>query len=911
MTVVSDYTAILSDSISAAPGKAAFYTYSFDSAPPSYLSGQYSAGQLATFQPLSEAQKSIARQAIGLWAAASGVTFFEVTSGPGDINFGIYDMAALGESGFAGFAYLGTTDRYGIDSDVFLSASGASSLHVVLHEVGHALGLKHPFEGSVTLASSLDNWSHTVMSYTADSTGGVTLGSFDVQAIQYLYGAASNDGTEVPSWSWNTTTQTLTQTGGDLAETIIGTAARDIIQGGGGDDSIIGGSGGDSLDGGDGNDTISAVVSADYGTVTVLGGAGDDSLWVDLASATPSLVVDGGTGTDSLFLSNADFAAPLDINLGNANFQISNVERVYVLGGSANDHITGSSGAEQLQGGAGNDSIVALAGDDTIFGQDGADTLIGGMGADYIAGGNGADRFVYGSAAESPVSGPDTIGDFASGTDILDVTAFPLWDLSVTGSGTSYTVTGSGLASDFKITVTGTITMSDILHQTVGVHVAGSSSGDSLSGGAGRDFLEGLGGNDTLLGLGGDDWLSGGPGNDSIDGGAGVDIALFADVHGAATVTHDALNHTLVVATPTDGTDRLTRVEQVQFADGLYSYVFTQAGAPVVANFNPAFGWASQDQYPRHVADVNGDGYADIVGFGTAGVLVSFGSAGGTFTGAAVKLADFGQASGWATDNGFHRELADVNGDGRADILGFGYAGTLVSLARADGTFGAVTTGIANFGVNQGWANQNGFARTTGDVNGDGKADLVGFGYAGALVALGNGDGTFKPVATAVADFGVDQGWANDNSFHRALADVNGDGRADIVGFGYAGTLVALGKADGTFGPAQLVLADFGVNQGWTSNDSSSRLVADVNHDGKADIVGFGTAGTMIAFGKGDGTFTQASLDVGDFGRNQGWTSDNTFHREIADVNHDGLADIVGFGIAGVLVGANQGDFLI
>ncbi|HET9630531.1 MAG TPA: hypothetical protein VFP14_13720, partial [Novosphingobium sp.] len=78
-----------------------------------------------------------------------------------------------------------------------------------------------------------------------------------------------------------------------------------------------------------------------------------------------------------------------------------------------------------------------------------------------------------------------------------------------------------------------------------------------------------------------------------------------------------------------------------------------------------------------------------------------------------------------------------------------------------------------------------------------------------------------------------------------------------------------------------------------------------------ADIVGFGIAGTLVAFGKGDGTFTQASLDVGDFGKNQGWSSDNTFHREVADVNKDGLADIVGFGIAGVLVGTNQGDFLV
>jgi predicted cobalt transporter CbtA len=391
----------------------------------------------------------------------------------------------------------------------------------------------------------------------------------------------------------------------------------------------------------------------------------------------------------------------------------------------------------------------------------------------------------------------------------------------------------------------------------------------------------------------------------------GVDVATYDGTRASATVSRNATTHALTVSTTLDGADTLRHVEQVKFADGLYSFTFAGAGSSLIANFNPAQGWSSQDGFARHVADVNGDGYMDIVGFGFAGMLVSLGSSGGTFSAASVILSDFGQNGGWVSDNGFHREVVDVNGDGRADVIGFGYAGTLVSLAQASGGYGAVSVGLNDFGVNQGWANQNGFARTVGDVNGDGKADLVGFGYAGTLVALGNGDGTFKPVTVAAADFGVNQGWANDNGFHRALADVNGDGRADIVGFGYAGTLVALGKADGTFGQAQLVLADFGVNQGWASNDSFSRLVADVNGDHIADIVGFGIAGTLVAFGKGDGTFTQASLDVGEFGKNQGWVSDNTFHREVADMNHDGLADVVGFGIAGVLVGTNQGDFLI
>jgi hypothetical protein len=136
---------------------------------------------------------------------------------------------------------------------------------------------------------------------------------------------------------------------------------------------------------------------------------------------------------------------------------------------------------------------------------------------------------------------------------------------------------------------------------------------------------------------------------------------------------------------------------------------------------------------------------------------------------------------------------------------------------------------------------------------------------------------------------------------------VNGDGFDDIIGFGINGTVVALSKGDGSFGDAQLVLGNFGSNQGWSSQNSFARAVADVNGDGYADVVGFGIAGTYVAYGKANGTFSAPSLDVLNFGANQGWTSDSVFHRELADIDNDGRIDIVGFGQAGVLAGLNQG----
>jgi hypothetical protein len=156
----------------------------------------------------------------------------------------------------------------------------------------------------------------------------------------------------------------------------------------------------------------------------------------------------------------------------------------------------------------------------------------------------------------------------------------------------------------------------------------------------------------------------------------------------------------------------------------------------------------------------------------------------------------------------------------------------------------------------------------------------------------------------------VQQGWTSDNAFHREVADVNGDGFDDLLGFGVAGTWVALSTGDGSFGAPQLALGNFGRDQGWSSQNSFARDVADVNGDGFADVVGFGVAGSYVAYGKASGSFGAPSLDVLNFGANQGWTSDNSYHRELADINNDGTIDIVGFGQAGVLAGLNQGHWL-
>ncbi|WP_426419257.1 VCBS domain-containing protein [Bradyrhizobium genosp. A] len=103
-----------------------------------------------------------------------------------------------------------------------------------------------------------------------------------------------------------------------------------------------------------------------------------------------------------------------------------------ISAGVGKDIVNGTGKADILYGGCGNDTIKGNGGDDTIYGgsgndtingNNGNDTIIGGFGADHLTGGNGSDRFVYLSVADSSAGQFDTITDFTSGTDKIDLTA--------------------------------------------------------------------------------------------------------------------------------------------------------------------------------------------------------------------------------------------------------------------------------------------------------------------------------------------------------------------------------------------------------------------------------------------------------------------------------------------------------
>ncbi|RXW19942.1 hypothetical protein EST38_g5909 [Candolleomyces aberdarensis] len=325
----------------------------------------------------------------------------------------------------------------------------------------------------------------------------------------------------------------------------------------------------------------------------------------------------------------------------------------------------------------------------------------------------------------------------------------------------------------------------------------------------------------------------------------------------------------------------------------------------VVRDFGYNAGGWRIDQHVRLVGDTTGDGYGDIIGFGNAGVFVSRNS-GDSFSPCSLVLGSFGLNAGWGVDKHV-RYVADLRKKGYVDIIGFGDSGVFVSLNNGNGTFAPARPVLNDFAINAGGWKLNRHLRLLADVNGDRILDIVAFGEHNVFVALGKGDGTFSSPSAVINDLTYSSGGWRIDKHPRTVADLTGDGRADIIGFGHAGVYVALNNGDGTFQAPNLVINDFGAVAGGWQVDKHPRFVADVNGDGHGDIVGFGDGGVYVAIGNGDGTFQAPRLVISDFGYQAGGWRVDKHPRFVVDLTGNGAADVIGFGNDAVWVSYNDG----
>jgi hypothetical protein len=247
-------------------------------------------------------------------------------------------------------------------------------------------------------------------------------------------------------------------------------------------------------------------------------------------------------------------------------------------------------------------------------------------------------------------------------------------------------------------------------------------------------------------------------------------------------------------------------------------------------------------------ADFNGDGRDDIVAFnqGTAGDVYVALSNGAGFTGTTVKWQEFFAPAGETPLTG------DFNGDGKDDIVTFTH-GSLndVYVALSNGSsFGAGVKWHDFFAI-------SGEVPAIGDVNGDGRDDIITFtrnSLADVYVALSTGTG-----------FGTSVKWHD--FFGLAgetpgVGDVNGDGKADLVVFSQ-GTLadVYVALSTGTGFGGSVKWHDFFATAG------ESPRIGDFNGDGKADIATFTTnaaADVYVATSNGAG-FVGTTVKWNDF----------------------------------------------
>lgn len=464
-------------------------SYSFLSQVPDYYTS--TAEERTGFQTIDQYQPNgTLRTAIGraldYWSSIANISFTPVT-GLGSITFGAASMvnksahAYPPNSGRGGDVWLNTNETSNLTQ-----TPGSFGFATLLHEIGHALGLKHPGNynaggGSAPppyLPLAEDNNTNTIMTYNDVGSNVASPMLYDVAALQYLYGARSYNPTST-TYSFNSV-HSYTVNGSSQVFGSTTTPTKLTIWDSGGTK--------DTLD-------FSALSSNASGYQFDLY-QGEINTTQTAYNASPYTAYNDTSGTK---YRTSSFGTVIAFN--------TVIEDL--IGSSSNDTIHGNDATNVLRGGSGDDTMTGAVGNDIVYGDSGNDSLIGVLGDDILYGGLDNDIYLVDSSADIITEflneGRDTVmtySNFTLGDNLENLT------LSI---GTTAT---SGTGNSLNNVITG---------NDVNNTLYGQGGNDILSGGFGNDILQGGDGNNYLYGEFGDDFFIGGNQTDYIDGGQGND----------------------------------------------------------------------------------------------------------------------------------------------------------------------------------------------------------------------------------------------------------------------------------------------------------------------------------------------------------------------------------------------------